>query len=64
MVFQGYAGSSTALPVINARVNPLILCVWVGFIVLTLGIVCATWPKRGAAALRAAAAQPVAGDAA
>jgi cytochrome c-type biogenesis protein CcmF len=48
IVFQGY---NDGTPVINARVNPLISFVWLGFGVLVLGIVCATVPRRGSAVL-------------
>lgn len=50
VVYQGhYADGAT---VVNARVNPLILAVWVGFGVMAVGIVCSTWPRRGSATLR------------
>jgi cytochrome c-type biogenesis protein CcmF len=52
IVFQGY---NDGVPVVNVRVNPLISFVWLGFAVLVLGIVCAAVPKRGTAALKAAA---------
>ena len=50
MVYQGHYSNGNT--VINARVNPLILAVWVGFVIVALGAVCATVPPRGSAALR------------
>ncbi len=49
VVYQGHYSNGNT--VVNARVNPLILAVWVGFAIVTLGSVCATVPRRGAAAL-------------
>ncbi len=53
IVYQGH--NSDGSVVINARINPLISLVWVGFGIMAVGIVCATWPRRGAAALRGGA---------
>lgn len=50
VVYQGHY--SDGQTVVNARVNPLILAVWAGFGIMVLGIVCATAPRRGSAALR------------
>ena len=50
VVYQGHYSNGNT--VINARVNPLILAVWVGFVIVALGAVCATVPPRGSAALR------------
>jgi len=50
IVYQGHDTSGSTI--VNVRVNPMISLVWAGFGVLTLGIVCAMWPKRGSAALR------------
>ncbi len=59
VVFQGYASDGSV--VINARVNPLIWLVWLGFGVMVAGIVASTLPKRGLALQAAGAAHPVAG---
>ncbi len=45
----GYTGDSVY---VSVRINPLISLVWVGFGVMVLGIVLATIPRRGSAALR------------
>ena len=50
IVYQGHY--SDGATVVNVRVNPLILAVWVGFGIMVIGIICATWPRRGSAALR------------
>ena len=44
VAFQGYGSDGSV--VINARVNPLISLAWAGFVVMVIGIVCATLPKR------------------
>lgn len=44
VAFQGYESDGSV--VVNARVNPLISLVWIGFGVMGVGIVCATWPRR------------------
>ena len=51
IVYQGH--NSDGSIAVNVRINPLISLVWAGFGVMALGIVCATWPRRGQAALRA-----------
>lgn len=48
IVYQGHNTDGSV--VVNARVNPLISLVWAGFAVMVAGIVCATWPRRGASA--------------
>lgn len=50
VVYQGHY--SNGHTVVNARVNPLILAVWVGFGIVTLGAACSTVPRRGSATLR------------
>ena len=47
VAFQGYTSDGSV--VINARVNPLIWMVWVGFGIMTVGIIACTLPKRGGA---------------
>ena len=44
VAFQGYGSDGSV--VLNARVNPLISLAWAGFVVMTIGIICATLPKR------------------
>lgn len=51
IVYQGHNTDGSV--VVNARINPMIVLVWAGFAVMTVGIVCATLPKRGSAALQA-----------
>lgn len=50
VVLQGYnpedGGDGVASLIINARVNPLISLAWAGFVVMVVGIVCATLPRR------------------
>lgn len=63
VVYQGHY--SDGATVVNIRVNPLILAVWVGFGIMLAGIVCSTWPKRGSSALQLVEktpASPKAGD--
>ena len=45
-LFVSYQGYSSSGYIINARINPMISLVWAGFIVMTIGIVCAAAPKR------------------
>ena len=50
-LFVSYQGYSSSGYIVNARVNPLISCVWAGFVVMALGIACACFPKRRATPL-------------
>ena len=45
-LFVSYQGYSSSGYIVNARINPMISLVWAGFIVMTIGIVCAAAPKR------------------
>ena len=45
-LFISYQGYSSAGYIINARINPLISCVWAGFVIMALGIVCAAASRR------------------
>ena len=45
-LFVSYQGYSSSGFIVNARINPMISLVWAGFIVMTIGIVCAAAPKR------------------
>ena len=57
IVYQGHDTSGAVI--VNVRINPMISLVWLGFGVLSLGIACAMWPKRGSAALRVVEAPAV-----
>ena len=45
-LFVSYQGYSSSGYIVNARINPMISLVWAGFIVMTIGIVCAAASKR------------------
>lgn len=48
-LFISYQGYSSSGYIVNARINPMISLVWVGFAVMVVGIVCAVLPKRPSA---------------
>ncbi len=54
VVYQGH--NTDGSTVVNVRINPLIMVVWIGFAVVAVGAICSTWPKRGSAALRSGTA--------
>ncbi|NTW28763.1 MAG: heme lyase CcmF/NrfE family subunit [Coriobacteriia bacterium] len=47
-VFVAYQGGDGQSFDVNVKVNPLIWCVWVGFLMLLAGTAVAAWPRRGA----------------
>ena len=51
-LFVAHVGYTSDAVYVSARINPLISLVWAGFGVMVLGIVLATIPRRGSAALR------------